>query len=115
MRPPRLMRSVGRTEQPYMSESTLEPKRDPIQKAAVLAAAVLAAGLSWIAYRFYQHGKLDLNGARVWAIAHLLEIERPASFQGETLEQFLQQRSMSTDLALDAWGRPLAVEIRVGQ
>ena len=51
--PPRLMRSVGRTARPYVSESTIDPKRDPIEKAAVVAAAQTGG---WLVFAGHEIG-----------------------------------------------------------
>src|SRR2546425_487566 len=71
---------------------------------------------SWVGscIGLYQHGKWDLNGARVWAIARLLEIDHPESVQGEVLVDLLKRHGISADQALDAWGRPLMVEVQHG-
>ena len=88
--------------------------RSNILGISVLASGILVVALGWFMYRLYQHGKWDLNGARVWAIARLLEIDHPESVQGEVLVDLLKRHGISADQALDAWGRPLMVEVQHG-
>jgi len=59
-RPPRLMRSVGRTEQPYMTNRRLNPSET--QSRSRVLAARYCRGPLLDRISFYQHGKLDLNG-----------------------------------------------------